>query len=256
MEYTINQLAKLAGVSARTLRYYDEIALLKPVRVSSTGYRIYGAKERDLLQQILYYKVLAVPLEEIKTILSAPDYNASVALAAHRDALITKRNQLDILIYSLDKTLLEMEGSYTMTDQEKFEGFKDRLIDENDRQYGEEVTKKYGAHAYEQSKAAFKNMDEKTYTRMTQLGEAILEALQDVLASPDTFEPGASSGQHIANMHREWLTMAWGSYNEQAHLGLVDMYLADSRFKAYYDKAGDGATQVLRDAVYALIAAK
>ena len=68
MEYSIKSLAKLAGISTRTLRYYDEIGLLKPLRINSSGYRIYGDKEVDILQQILFYKALELPLEKIKEI--------------------------------------------------------------------------------------------------------------------------------------------------------------------------------------------
>lgn len=64
MEYTVNKLAKISGVSARTLHYYDEIGLLRPMRIAENGYRIYGPKEVDLLQQILFYRELGVPLKK------------------------------------------------------------------------------------------------------------------------------------------------------------------------------------------------
>ena len=74
MEYTINNLSKLAGVSTRTLRYYDEIGLLKPKRISTSGYRIYGEDEVNLLQQILFYKELGISLDEIKEIGAIPTF--------------------------------------------------------------------------------------------------------------------------------------------------------------------------------------
>lgn len=80
MEYSINKLAKLAGVSTRTLRYYDEIGLLSPERISSNGYRVYGQKEVDLLQQILFYRELGVSLDEIKNIVWSKDYDGIAAL--------------------------------------------------------------------------------------------------------------------------------------------------------------------------------
>ncbi len=82
MKYTINKLAKLAGVSTRTLRYYDEIGLLRPARMSSNGYRVYGQKEVDRLQQILFYRELGVPLEEIKKILSSKEFDELDRLSA------------------------------------------------------------------------------------------------------------------------------------------------------------------------------
>lgn len=75
MEYTIKKLSSLAGVSTRTLRYYDEIGLLKPARMNSSGYRIYEAKEVDLLQQILFYRELGVSLETIRDIVTAPSFD-------------------------------------------------------------------------------------------------------------------------------------------------------------------------------------
>lgn len=92
MEYTVNKLAKLAGISTRTLRYYDEIGLLSPVRMSSNGYRIYGKIEVDRLQQILFYRELGVPLDEIKKIISTKDFDGVTALQSHLTALLAKRN--------------------------------------------------------------------------------------------------------------------------------------------------------------------
>ena len=88
----------MSGVSARTLRYYDEIELLKPVRVASSGYRLYGQEETDMLQQILFYRELGFPLDEIKNILCTPDFDKSEAFQRHLTELRKKRERLDILI--------------------------------------------------------------------------------------------------------------------------------------------------------------
>src|SRR5690606_1876664 len=110
MEYTVQKLAKLAGVSTRTLRYYDEIGILKPARINSSGYRIYGQAEVDKLQQILFYRELGVQLESIKEILSSPSFHAVNALKEHRAKLLEKRQQLDLLIANVDKTIASKEG--------------------------------------------------------------------------------------------------------------------------------------------------
>ena len=80
MEYSIQSLSKMAGVSTRTLRYYDEIGILKPARIASSGYRVYSEKEVDLLQQILFYKELGIELKVIKQILSYPSFDILKAL--------------------------------------------------------------------------------------------------------------------------------------------------------------------------------
>ena len=110
MEYTIKNLAQLAGVSVRTLRYYDEIGLLKSCRVNLSGYRIYGEKEVDLLQQILFYKSIDMKLEEISQVIYQPDFNICQALEEHYKELISKKNQIEQLILTVEKTIAYKKG--------------------------------------------------------------------------------------------------------------------------------------------------
>lgn len=251
MEYSVNQLARLAGVSARTLRYYDEIQLLRPKRISSSGYRIYGREEVDRLQQILFFREMDIPLDRIAALLNDPDYRPIEALEGHRQALLIRRDQIDRLIETVERTLQEKRGLFKMTDSEKFEGLKQRLVDENHEKYGDEVAAKYGQDVYEASRKAFKNMSEADFNRMTALGEAVQEGLKEACKAHLTAD--SEQMQLVAKQHAEWLTLAWGSYREEAHLGLVDMYLMDERFMAFYDASGKGAAQLLRDAVYVLL---
>ena len=127
MEYTVSKLAELAGVSPRTLRYYDEIGLLSPTRISSNGYRIYGQKEVDRLQQILY-RELGVPLDEIGRVLTAKNFDGLSALQNHLAGLLERREQLELLIANVEKTIKAMKGEIIMTDKEKFEGFLKRWL--------------------------------------------------------------------------------------------------------------------------------
>ena len=133
MEYTINQLAKLAGVSTRTLRYYDQCGLLPPKAVRSNGYRIYGETEVNRLQQILFYRELGVDLSEIGRILAEKDFDGLSALQSHLSALREKRARLERLIDNVQKSISSMKGKTEMTDEEKFEGFKEKLISDNER---------------------------------------------------------------------------------------------------------------------------
>lgn len=144
MEYTVKKLAALSGVSARTLRYYDEIGLLKPARVASNGYRIYGQAQVDTLQQILFYRSMQVPLEEIRRLLSDPQFDRRQALERHLEVLERKRDQMDTLITTVRHTIETMKGERTMTDQEKFAGLKERFLEENQQKYGAELEARYG----------------------------------------------------------------------------------------------------------------
>lgn len=253
MEYSVNQLARLAGVSARTLRYYDEIKLLQPRRISSSGYRVYGGLEVDRLQQILFFREMDIPLERIAAILDDPNYSPVEMLESHRQQLMQRRGQIDKLIANVERTIQEKRGLFKMTDQEKFEGLKQRLVEDNHEKYGAEVSAKYGTEVYEASRKAFKNMSESDFNRMTALGEAVLEGLKE--ACEKGLPASSDLVQRVAQQHAEWLTLAWGSYRQEAHLGLVEMYLQDERFTAFYDVAGMGATQLLRDGVYLLLKA-
>src|SRR4051812_36038146 len=115
MEYTVQKFARLAGVSPRTLRYYDEIGILKPARINSSGYRIYGEPEVDRLQQILFFKELGVSLQSIKDIVTDPSFHQGKALQEHHEKLLDKRKQLDLLIANVEKTIALTEGRMTMT---------------------------------------------------------------------------------------------------------------------------------------------
>lgn len=133
MEYTVQKLARLSGVTARTLRYYDEIGILKPARINSSGYRIYGSREVDRLQQILFYRELGMSLDEIKNIMLSPCYDENQALKFHHSKLLDEKARLERLISNVEKTIAQKEGRVAMNDSEKFEGFKKNLIAENEK---------------------------------------------------------------------------------------------------------------------------
>jgi len=247
MEYTVQKLAKMAGVSGRTLRYYDEIGILKPARINSSGYRIYGPKEVDRLQQILFYRELGVDLETIKNIMNSPDFDEVTALKEHREKLLTKRKQLDVLITNVEKTLLSKERRIEMSDKEKFEGFKQKLIDENERKYGKEIREKYGDEAVEKSNKKLKGMTQEEFEKAENLSEEVLNVLNEAFLTGD---PAGDLAQKAADLHRQWLCCYWDHYSKEAHANLAQMYVDDERFTAYYDKKYSGAAKFLRDAIF------
>ena len=247
MEYTIQKLARMSGVSTRTLRYYDEIHILKPARINSSGYRIYGQEQVDRLQQILFYRELDVSLDEIGKILSSPDFVVQNSLRSHRENLLVKRARLDALIANVEKTLAYAKGETEMADQEKFEGFKQKQIEENERQYGDEIRQKYGKEAVDRSNQKFQNMTKEEYEQVTALNERFMQTL---LEAYQTGDPAGELAQQAAGLHRRWLTFYWDSYSKEAHAGLAQMYVDDPRFTAYYDKNQPGLAAFLRDAVF------
>ncbi|MGI6097213.1 MAG: MerR family transcriptional regulator [Dethiobacteria bacterium] len=247
MEYTVKKLAQIAGISPRTLRYYDQIGLLKPARISSSGYRIYGQAEVDKLQQILFYRELNMNLECIKEIVDAPAFDEAEALRNHREQLYKKRERLDLLIANVEKTIALKEGRATMTDQEKFEGFKQKLIEENEKKYGKEIRGKYGEQAVNESNKKIKSMSPEEYKEAKRLENEVLETLH---AAYKTGDPASELAQKAADLHRQWLTFYWSAYSKEAHAGLAQMYVSDQRFRAYYDREQPGLAAFLKDAIW------
>jgi len=246
MEYTVHGLAKLAGISSRTLRYYDEIGILKPLKINSSGYRIYGQEQVDKLQQILFYRELGVSLEEIKEIIADPGFDVLKALRSHREKLMEKRKQLDLLISNVEKTIAEKEGKTKMSDREKFEGFKKRLVRENEEKYGREVHEKFGADALRQSNEKLLDMSREQYEELEKLTQEVLDTLD---AAFKTGDPAGELAQKAAELHKRWLCYFWNEYSREAHANLARMYVADPRFKAYYDRNQTGTAEFLRDAI-------
>ncbi len=246
MEYSINGLAKLAGVSTRALRYYDEIGLLSPKRISSNGYRVYGQFEVDLLQQILFYRELGVSLDEIKTIISSDNYDGVTALQGHLVALKAKKEQIELLISNVEKTIAASKGEITMSNNEKFEGFKQKLVDENEKKYGKEIREKYGDDVVDKSNAKMMGLTAEQYEKMQELSQQINDTLKEAFEQGD---PSSKVAQKVCDMHKEWLGYTWNFYSKEAHMGLAQMYVDDPRFKKYYDDIAVGCAEFLNEAI-------
>lgn len=246
MEYTVSKLAQISGVSGRTLRYYDQIGLLKPARMNTSGYRIYGQTEIDMLQQILFYRELDISLDEIMAITKQPSFDQLAALKNHLKTLTEKRARLETIMATVKRTIASREGSISMQDKEKFEGFKKNIIEENEQNYGKEVRDKYGDAAVDASHAKLSGMTQADYQAMTVLGEEILILLEQAYATGD---PGSDLGQKLAAKHKAWLMYSWKDYAKEAHVGLAEMYVADERFTAFYDARVKGGSEFLRDAI-------
>ena len=248
MEYTIKALAELAGVTPRTLRWYDRIGLLKPLRTTEAGYRLYGPQQLDRLQDILFYRELGLELAAIRTILDDPAFDRQAALQSHLAELKARRTRLDALILTVQRTIDEAEGGTKMTDQEKFDAFKRSAVDANEAAHGAEIRERYGDEAMDRANACILSLTQEGYGQWKALGDEILQALAAVAAGA---APAGPEGQRIAALHRRWLSYSWEAYTPQAHAGLAELYVSDPRFTAYYDRETPGCAAFLREAIRA-----
>lgn len=133
-----------------------------------------------------------------------------------------------------------------MNDQEKFEGFIQKLVDDNEQQYGEEARAKYGDERVNRSNAKVLNMSREQYMELEKLTEDLNETLKAAFEQGD---PAGELAQKACELHKRWLCFYWDDYSKEAHMGITQMYVDDPRFTAYYDKIAPGCAAFLRDAV-------
>ena len=247
MEYSIQELSRLSGVTTRTLRWYDQIGLLKPSRVAESGYRYYGRVEVDRLQDILYYRALGVELARIKECLDDPSFDRLAALRNHLTTLEAEQERLEQLIRSVKDTIGAEERNEIMNDEQKFEAFKQRAVAHNEKVYGAETRAKYGDQEVDEANAAVMNLTREQYQEWTDLGREIQERLEAAVQSG--VSPESEAGKEITALHRQWLTITGNRYDPARHRGIAELYVADERFTSYYDKRLPGCARFLRDAV-------
>ncbi len=247
MEYTIQELSRLSGVTTRALRWYDKIGLLTPSGRTEGGYRLYGPAEVDRLQDILYYRALGVELAQVKEILDDPSFDRLAVLRGHLAALEGERGRLQRLIDSVQETIRTQERDEIMSDEKKFEAFKRQFVEEKERLYGAEAREKYGDAEVEASNARVMGVTLEQFQEYERLGQEILDRLSAAVAAGE--DPAGETGREITDLHRRWLTIMGDRHDVQRHRGIAELYVQDERFTAYYDRERPGCAQFLRDAV-------
>lgn len=247
--YTIGELADLAGVTRKTLRHYDKIGLLQPQSLSEAGYRLYGQEEVDLLQQILFYREMDLSLADIRALVQAPDYQVTEALNEHLAYLSQERRRIDRLIETVQTTIKAQRGEVEMLNEEKFEAFKRDVVDQNEANYGEEIRKKYGNDQVDATNQKLLDANQAEWSSIEALNDQLNQKLAEATKIGDI---ESELAKEVVDLHRQWLTFYWpeGKYTEEMHLNMVDMYVEDERFKAYYENIAPGAATFLQKAVH------
>ena len=246
MKYSISQLSKLAGVSSRTLRYYEEIGLLLPREKGENGYRYYSSQQVDKLQQIMFYRSFDMELDDIKNILNSDEFDPVTALESHLVKLENQKAKINRLIDNVNKTIMSLKGEATMSDKEKFAAFKQNIVNENEKKYGEEIRKKYGDKAVDETNKKILDMSQESWNSLEELNELLNKTLEIAVEKGD---PASETAQKACALHKEWLGYYWNFYNKEAHLNLCLMYTQDERFKEYYEKIAPGCADFLYEAM-------
>ncbi|PWA12699.1 MerR family transcriptional regulator [Pueribacillus theae] len=245
MALKVKEVAELVGISVRTLHHYDEIGLLTPDKVTESGYRIYSNENLETLQQILFFKELGFPLKKIKEIINRPSFNRQEALELHHKMLLEKRNRLDKMIATVEKTMMHLKGEIEMTNEEKFEGF-----DFSHNPYEQEAREKWGDEAVDHANKKVGNMTKDEQEKMSKTMASIFKKLADLR----NHSPESKEAQAAIKEWYDFLNNHFGhQYTLDAFKGLGQMYVDDDRFMKNIDKYGEGLAKFMRDAMAAFV---
>lgn len=238
MEWSIQDIARTAGTTSRTLRHYGQLGLLKPSRTASNGYRYYDQDSLIRLQRILLLRELGLGLPAIAEVLDGQQ-DAAAALRTHLRLLEAERQRIGRQIESVTTTLRKTEGGEQLMPAEAFDGF-------DHTQYEEEVTQRWGRAAYDKgdrwwrslSDGAKKAFQRKQLTIAEDYGRAHLAGA----------DADSDQVQAIAKRHVKWLSITTTPSKDYL-VGLGEMYVEDPRFTANYDQHGAGTATLVRDAL-------
>ena len=241
--YSVGQLAKLAGVSARTLRHYEDKGLINPSRDES-GWRIYGENDVKRLAQVLAMKACGLPLNTIRRLFACDETDVHAALVAHLETLRAQGDSLTSAIARTEAAIAAIERMDGMTAKDAFESMKEQGLRDFEETYGQEARERYGDDVLDAANARMMALSRDEWDAKELLEESIKVQLRLAMASGDE---NSEESVELARMHARWIRIHWGNgYSKEAHLGLAQGYLADPRFTAYYDNAcGEGATEFL-----------
>jgi MerR family transcriptional regulator, thiopeptide resistance regulator len=238
--YTVKKLADLAGISVRTLHYYDQTGLLKPESRSGSGYRRYGEEAVLRLQQIMFFKELDFSLDEIKTILSRPDFDVVEALQSHRNLLLKRAGRINRLVSTVDKTINKLKGKENMEIKEYYEGFSDEQVEK----YRREVRQRWGEGALKESEARVLAMGKNRFNALQAEGMVIFKNISENM--PKGF--ASREVQEQVSKWRRWLENFY-HYSDEAALGLGQMYSRHPEFAEFYRKINIDLPQFLTQAI-------
>lgn len=243
--WSVGEVARLAGVTIRTLHHYGEIGLLAPSGRTSAGYRQYSGADLDRLGRILFYRELGFSLDAIATMLDDPTIDRTEHLRRQRRLLNDRLARLQAMVTSLDKELEAAMTGINLTSEEKLEIFGSSYKEE----WEAEAEQRWGdTDAWKQSQERSATFSKEDWTRMKAAGDELNRRLAAGFQS--ALAPDSQEAMDLAEEHRQGICTFWDCTPE-AHRNLVDMYLADERFTKTYEDLASGLTQWLHDAIYA-----
>jgi len=245
VSYTIGEVARLSGLTVRTLHHYDAIGLLPPSHRAMSGRRGYASTDLERLQRILFYRELELPLDEIGRLLDGGD-DPLAQLARQRTQLRDRITRLERLVEVLDRTMEARTMGINLDPDELFEVFGE----DDPTQYAAEAEQRWGdTDAYRQSQARASRYTKDDWQRFKAEGEQLTAAM--VAAMDDGVAPDDTRAMDLAEQARLQIDQWFYDCPPQMHVNLGQMYVDDPRFTATYDQHREGLARWLRDAIVA-----
>lgn len=245
MAHTVSEVARIAGITVRTLHHYDRVGLLHPSGRSDAGYRLYDDADCARLQQILFYRELGFGLEQIRTAMDAPDFDRDQALRRQRQLLAARRAHLTAMIGAVDDAIAARERGVTMNGEEMLEVFGDF----DPTAYEDEVEARWSGPALEESRRRTSRYGTARWREIKAEADGIARRLAECLDAGD--DPRSAKAADLAEAHRLHIDRWYYPCSHQIHAGLGEMYVADPRFAAYWDAFAPGLAGFVRDAIVA-----
>ncbi|WP_019202359.1 MerR family transcriptional regulator [Tsukamurella sp. 1534] len=245
-EHTVGVIARMTGVSVRTLHHYDEIGLVVPSGRTPAGYRVYSAGDVERLHQVLTYRELGFPLEQIATLLDDPSADALAHLEEQRKLLSERIDRLHRMVAAVEEMMNSKKSGIALTTEEQVEIFGDNWLGD---EYAEEAEQRWGdTDAWKQGRARTATFTKDDWKRIKAEGDALEAAFADALARG--VAPGSEEANALAERHRTAIETYYDC-DHAMQVNLAEMYVADPRFAKHYDDIAPGLAQWLRDAIVA-----
>jgi MerR family transcriptional regulator, thiopeptide resistance regulator len=245
MAFTVGELARLTGVTVRALHHYDELGLVRPSQRTAAGYRLYADDDVLRLHQVLVFRELGLPLDEIAAAIDEAGDQAEL-LRRHREVLVTRRARLDAMLAALDARLAAFEKGTQMRPEEVkslFEGF-------DPTQYEDEARERWGnTEAYQESARRTKRYTKEDWDRYKGEAQAIGERIVERMRAGAP--PSDEAVQAAVEDHRLLIDRWFYPCSVEMHQQLGAMYVTDPRFTANLDRIAPGYARYLSDAIAA-----
>ncbi len=230
MAYTVTKLAKISGVSVRTLHWYDEVGLLKPAYYATNGYRYYEEEQLLVLQQILFFRELGFELKQIQKLLTRGDFDKVVALSSHRQVLMKNLERTRKLIKTIDTTIEHLRGNKKMKESEIYYGFSKEKQAEYEKQLIDRFGDKVKASIAE-SHQNVKNWTKPDWDKSSNEFDEICKELTKLIGK--NAKANSQEVQSIVRRHHQWLKKFW-TPTKESYSG-HGQFIVDSELRKAYE---------------------